>query len=131
MEKLTAVRVYANAKKFVVVPLIGEAEVTPTHQVHLTMGRPIAYTLARALESVRSRSTSADGIVAWDGEHGTWWAHHLLRVTITWSEDHIRVVPDEGRPARHPKPAVTTFPADTATSQVAEWLINQLGKDLN
>jgi hypothetical protein len=130
MEKLTAVRVYANAKKFVVIPLIGEAEVTPAQQVHLTIGRPIAYTLARALESARNRSTSTGDIVAWDGENGTWWAHHLLHATITWSEHHIRVVPDEGRPARHPQPTVATFPTDTATSQIAEWLIRQLGERL-
>ena len=131
MENSATVRVYANARKFVVVPLIGEAEVTPAHQVNLTMGRPVAYSLTRALESARGRSTSADDIVAWDGENGMWWQHHLLRVTITWSEDHIRVVPDEGRPARHPQSPITTFPADTPTAQIAEWLISRLGTCLD
>jgi len=142
MEHGPSIRVYASGRQFVVVPLItgkdgALIEATPVQPVYLTMGRPVAYTLTRAVRDARAHSKTTTDVKAWDGEGGKWWAHHLLRVTITWAGDGIEIASgprakaNAGAPVEGEAEERFTLPAETPASELAEWLIRHLGERLH
>ncbi len=97
------IHVYANGHGFVVVPVLidaegHEVEGTPANAVPLTLGRPTTLTLTKALRSAREQSAAgqSDTFIAWDGENGRWWTHHLFRTTIVWRADAV-VITSEPR----------------------------------
>ena len=138
-----SIRVYASGRQFVVVPLVPgpdglSVEAAPAHPVYLTMGRPVAVTLTRAIRSAQeqSRAAARGDIAPWDGDCGKWWAHHLLRVTVTWQPDQItiasgpRVKANAGAPAED-ETQYSVLPVDTPAPEIAEWLIRHLGERLH
>jgi hypothetical protein len=137
-----SIRVYASGRQFVVVPLVPgpdglPVEAAPAHSVYLTMGRPVAYTLTRAIRQAQAVSGAAAGdIVTWDGDRGKWWAHSLLQVTVTWELDRIaiasgpRAKADAGV-APGDETQHSALPVDTQASEIAEWLIRHLGERLH
>ncbi len=137
-----SIRVYASGRQFVIVPLVPgpeglPTETAPAYPVYLTMGRPVAYTLTRAIREAQAQSGAAAGdMVTWDGEDGKWWAHALLRVTVTWEPDRITIASAPRVKANAGVlPADETqhfaLPADTPASGIAEWLIRHLGERLH
>ncbi len=140
MEHGPSIRVYASGRQFVVVPLVtGEddalLEATPVQSVYLTMGRPVAYTLTRAVRDARAHSETTTDVKAWDGEGGKWWAYHLLRVTIAWAVDGIEITSGPRAKANAGAPSEAeerfTLPEGTPASELAEWLIRHLGERLH
>ncbi len=97
------IHVYANGHGFVVVPVLidaagHEVEGTPANLAALTLGRPTTLALTKALRSAREQSAAgqSDTWIAWDGDNGKWWAHHLFRATIVWHADAV-VITSEPR----------------------------------
>ena len=144
MQQRPAIRVYAGGRQFVVVPLVTgldsqPVEVAPAHPVYLTLGRPIAYVLAQAISAAKGQSRMAvhTDAVAWDGEGGRWWTHHLFRATIVWQPDQVvissgpRAKTDAGVPTGDETLRGIVLPADTPASGIAEWLIRTLGEQLS
>ena len=146
------IHVYANGHGFVVVPVLidaagHEVEGTPANLAALTLGRPTTLTLTKALRSAREQSAAgqSDTCIAWDGDNGKWWAHHLFKATIVWHADAV-VITSEPRgktsDAILPRPKqaglaqddqsdaheVSELPADAPASEIAEWLIRHLGE---
>lgn len=128
------VHVYGDGRGFVVVPVIlhasGEAvEITPVQRVMLTLGRPTAYELSRALAQALSRSAEApEDAARWDGDRGRWWEHHLLLVVLRWETDRVLFTPQQRRVDGTWQPAnCRAFPPDVTTGALAEELIRYLG----
>ncbi|MCD6287424.1 MAG: hypothetical protein J7M39_16075 [Anaerolineae bacterium] len=127
------VHIYANGRTFVVVPVTeapdGKAiEVTPVHQIPLTLGRPTVFRLARAIRNAREFCENEGSIhaVLWDGDGGRWRQHHLMWVAIKWDADHVRMLqPHLG------KERSVILPMDTPESKLAERLIQWLGQRLH
>ena len=139
-----SIRVYASGRKFVVVPLVErpdehQIEAAPAHHVNLTLGRPAVLTLTKAIRSARERSTAepSGSVVAWDGEDGRWWVHHLLSVTVTWEASRIvitsgpRMKANAGASVQEEAFHRLELPTDTPASDIAEWLIRHLGERLH
>ena len=134
MNKTTPeVHIYANGRTFVVVPVTetpdGKAvEVTPVHEIPLTLGRPTVFRLTRAIRSAREFSESEESITAarWDGDGGRWRQHHLMWVAIKWEATHVRMLQ-----ANLGEETSVTLPVDTPESELAERLIQWLGKRLH
>lgn len=140
------IRVYANGRRFVVVPVISTplpssdsnpeaVEITPAHSIPLTLGRPTVVRLARALRAAKQASQAAeDDAPRWDGEGGRWWAHHLLGLALTWRETEIALAEIRGRDSARDLAhdlAPLTLPAETPESALAEKLIELLGQKLH
>jgi hypothetical protein len=134
MNKTTPeVHIYANGRTFVVVPVTeapdgNVVEVTPVHEIPLTLGRPTVFRLTRAIRSAREFSEGEESITAarWDGSGGKWRQRHLMWVTIKWEAAHVRVLqPNLG------EETFVTLPMNTPESELAERLIQWLGQRLH
>jgi len=134
MNKTTPeIHIYANGRTFVVVPVTeapdGKAvEVTPVHEIPLTLGRPTVLRLTRAIRNARKFCENEESIhtVRWDGDGGRWRQHHLMLVAIKWEAAHVRMLePDLGEETS------VTLPVDTPESELAERLIQWLGQRLH
>ena len=134
MNKTTPeVHIYANGRTFVVVPVTeapdgNVVEVTPVHEIPLTLGRPTVFRLTRAIRSARKLSESEESITAarWDVDEGRWRQHHLMWVAIKWEAAHVRMM----EPDLDDETSVT-LPVDTPESELAERLIQWLGQRLH
>jgi len=134
MNKTTPeIHIYANGRTFVVVPVTeapdgNVVEVTPMHEIPLTLGRPTVFRVARAIRNAREFSESEESITAarWDGDGGRWWQHHLISVAIKWEAPHVRIL----QPSLGEETSVT-LPVDTPESELAERLIQWLGQRLH
>ena len=134
MNKTTPeVHIYANGRTFVVVP-VKEApdgnvvEVTPVHEIPLTLGRPTVLRLTRAIRNAREscENGGSSHTVRWEGDGGRWRQHHLMLVAIKWEAAHVRMLePDLGEETS------VTLPVDTTESELAERLIQWLGQRLH
>ena len=132
MQVKATVHVYANGRRFVVVPVVHDAagdpiETQDMQTVPLTLGRPTVVRLGRALRAAREQSLrGASDRPRWDGEEGRWWSHHLLGLAIRWEDDRA-LLSDLGDSS--PEPVL--LPTGATDSQVAEHLIELLGKRLH
>jgi hypothetical protein len=132
MQNDATIHIYANGRRFVIVPVVSNPdteslEVEPAYAIPLTLGRPTVVRLARALRVARQVGQRGEVPAdRWDGEGGRWWSHHLLGLTLTWTENQIAL---EGLRERDSEPDI--FPADTPDTTLAEKLIERLGQKLN
>lgn len=140
MQEQGRVHVYANGRRFVVVPVVdgdggAPIELEGGHTVPLTLGRPTVVRLSRALGAARADSEQAAAQAAaqiglprpqWDGEDGRWWDHHLLGLAVCWAADQITITELQDEP---PEPVL--FPKETPDSVLAEQLIARLGEKLH
>ncbi len=132
MQNKPSVHVYANGRRFVVVPVVQEPgseaiEIAPVLDVPLTLGRPTVVRLTNALRAARENSQkSAPPQTLWDGEKGRWWAHHLLCLAICWEKEQISLTA-----YREASSEPILFPADTPSSELAGRLIKMLGEKLH
>ena len=134
MNKTTPeVHIYANGRTFVVVPVAetpdgNVVEITPVHEIPLTLGRPTVFRLIRAIRHARELSENEESVhaVRWDGDGDRWRQHHLMWVAIKWEAAHVRML----EPDLDDETSVT-LPVDTPESELAERLIQWLGQSLH
>jgi len=103
-------------------------EVTPVHEIPLTLGRPTVFRLTRAIRNARESSENEESITAarWDGNGGRWMQHHLMWIAIRWEASHVQML----QPDLDEETSVI-LPVDTPESELAERLIHWLGQRLH
>ncbi len=141
MEHGPSIRVYASGRQFVVVPLITGKDGALIGHAGTTRlpddGTACRLHADQAVRDARAHSETTTDVKAWDGEGGKWWAHHLLRVTITWAVDGIEIASgprakaNAGAPVEGEAEERFTLPAETPASELADWLIHHLGERLH